>query len=77
MICKTLKKLSRQLQPYQEVERAINEVHTKRPEEKKVDIRVLVHLISYAEFQFGDRIPGKAYRERENGERTDNWRVEQ
>jgi tetratricopeptide (TPR) repeat protein len=34
------------------------------------------HLLSYAEFQFGDRIPGKAYRERSNGEQIDNWVVE-
>jgi tetratricopeptide (TPR) repeat protein len=34
-------------------------------------------LISYALHQFGDRILGKAYRERAfNGERIDNWRVE-
>jgi hypothetical protein len=34
-------------------------------------------LISYALLQFGDRIPGKAYRERAfNGECIDNWIVE-
>jgi ABC-type cobalt transport system substrate-binding protein len=33
-------------------------------------------LISYATHQFGDRVPGKAYRERITGELTDNWRVE-
>jgi tetratricopeptide (TPR) repeat protein len=33
-------------------------------------------LISYAEYQFGDRTPGKAYRERENGDCIDNWVVE-
>jgi tetratricopeptide (TPR) repeat protein len=33
-------------------------------------------LISYAEHQFGDRVPGKAYRERLNGDRIDNWNVE-
>jgi tetratricopeptide (TPR) repeat protein len=33
-------------------------------------------LILYAEFQFGDRVPGKSYRERENRERIDNWKVE-
>jgi hypothetical protein len=32
--------------------------------------------ISYAELQFGDRIPGKAYRERSNGEQIENWVVE-
>jgi tetratricopeptide (TPR) repeat protein len=44
---------------------------------KKEQMRVLEHLISYALYQFGDRILGKTYRERAfNGERTDNWRVE-
>jgi tetratricopeptide (TPR) repeat protein len=34
-------------------------------------------LISYALFHFGDRVLGKAYRERAfNSERIDNWRVE-
>jgi hypothetical protein len=33
-------------------------------------------LISYAEHQFGDRVQGKAYRERVSGERIDNWRFE-
>jgi tetratricopeptide (TPR) repeat protein len=34
-------------------------------------------LISYALYQFGDRVVGKAYRERAfNGERIDDWRVE-
>jgi tetratricopeptide (TPR) repeat protein len=33
-------------------------------------------LISYAWHQFGDRIPGKAYREMVNGERINNWNVE-
>jgi tetratricopeptide (TPR) repeat protein len=43
----------------------------------KEEVRVLGHLISYALHQFGDRILGKAYRERAfNGERIDNWRVE-
>jgi hypothetical protein len=32
--------------------------------------------LSYAAFQFGDRVIGKSYRERENGDRIDNWNVE-
>jgi hypothetical protein len=43
---------------------------------KKEEIRVLGHLISYAEHQFGDRVLGKAYRERGSGERINNWSVE-
>jgi tetratricopeptide (TPR) repeat protein len=32
--------------------------------------------MSYSEHQFGDRVPGKAYRERKVGDRNDNWTVE-
>jgi hypothetical protein len=76
LICKTLKKLSLQLQLYQEVARVIEEISEERPEKLQLDIRVLGHLIFYAERQFGDRVSGKAYRERGNGERMDNWIVE-
>jgi tetratricopeptide (TPR) repeat protein len=34
------------------------------------------HLLSYAEFQFGDQVKGKHYREREDGECISNWQVE-
>jgi tetratricopeptide (TPR) repeat protein len=72
-----LKKLSLKLQPYHEVARVIEEIHeeisTKNKEQK---LRVLEHLISYADYQFGDRILGKSYRERGNGDRIDNWSVE-
>jgi hypothetical protein len=33
-------------------------------------------LIAYAEYQFGGRVDGIAYRERENSGRLDNWDVE-
>ncbi len=56
-ICKTLKKLSLQLQPYQEVVRLIVEVHNEK-REKKVKGRMLEHLGCFAEHQFGDRFPG-------------------
>jgi len=68
LICKTLKKLSLQLQPYHEATRVIKEILGERPKKMQLDIRVLEHLISYSEHQFGDRVPGKAYRERGNGE---------
>ena len=72
-----MKKLSFQLQPYHEVVRVIEEIREELSSKKKEEVRVLGHLISYALFQFGDRILGKAYRERAfNGERIDNWRVE-
>jgi tetratricopeptide (TPR) repeat protein len=76
LICKTLKKLSLQLQPYQEVARVIEETLQERPNKIQLDIRVFGHLISYAENQFGDRVSGKAYRERGNGDRINNWKVE-
>eukprot|EP00596_Hydrurales_sp_CCMP1899_P006824 CAMPEP_0119035792 /NCGR_PEP_ID=MMETSP1177-20130426/3018_1 /TAXON_ID=2985 /ORGANISM="Ochromonas sp, Strain CCMP1899" /LENGTH=395 /DNA_ID=CAMNT_0006994563 /DNA_START=262 /DNA_END=1449 /DNA_ORIENTATION=+ len=38
--------------------------------------RLLVHLICYAEHQFGDRVVGKSYRKRGEGERMENWIVE-
>jgi hypothetical protein len=72
-----LKKLSHQLQPYHEVLRVIEEIReeiSKKNEQQK--LRVLEHLLSYAAHQFGDRILGKSYRERGNGERIDNWMVE-
>lgn len=37
---------------------------------------VLKHVLAYTEFQFGDRIPGKSYREHSNGDRLSNFKVE-
>jgi tetratricopeptide (TPR) repeat protein len=54
----------------------INEILGERPKKMQLDIRVLEHLISYSEHQFGDRVPGKAYRERKDGNRIDNWVVD-
>jgi hypothetical protein len=76
LICKILKKLSDGFQPYHEVSRVIDEILDEMPENKELGIRILGHLISYAERQFGNRILGKAYRERNSGERIDNWGVE-
>jgi tetratricopeptide (TPR) repeat protein len=74
LICKSLKNLSNKLEPYSHVLRIIQE--TLNAAKNVSDIRILSHLLSYAEFQFGDRILGKAYRERENGERISNWEAE-
>ena len=71
-----MKKLSHQLQPYQDVVRLINEMNNELPKKKDLEVRVLKHLIAYAEHQFGDRVPGKSYRERGDGDRMDNWVVE-
>jgi tetratricopeptide (TPR) repeat protein len=71
-----LKKLSLQLQPYHETAKVIEEIQEELSIKRKEEIRVLRHLISYAEDQFGDRVLGKAYRERGTVECIDNWRVE-
>jgi hypothetical protein len=76
LICKTLKKLSLQLQPHHEALRVIKGIFGERPKKVQLDIRVLEHLISYSGHQFGDRVLGKAYRERKDGDRIDNWTVE-
>jgi hypothetical protein len=70
--CQTLKKLSNELQPYHEVVQEITEATDKGAG----NIRIIEHILSYAEFQFGDRIPGKPYRERGNGDQISNWKVE-
>lgn len=73
-ICKTLKKLPNQIQPYRDVGRVITEIlHS--PEIISQNKRILVHLLSFAELQFGERSSGKAYRER-GTDRIDNWTVE-
>jgi tetratricopeptide (TPR) repeat protein len=71
-----LKKLSFQLQSYHETTKILEEIHNELSIKKKEEERVLGHLISYAEHQFGDRVLGKAYRERGSGECIDNWTVE-
>jgi hypothetical protein len=76
IICKIIKKLSLKLQPYHEVYYVIKEVRNEISTNQQQKSRVLEHFLSYAEHQFGDRVPGKAYRERLNGERYHNWRAE-
>jgi hypothetical protein len=75
LICKSLKKLSHELQPYNEVTRIIDEMSNESQKKIDLDVRILNHLISYAEHQIGDRIPGKDYRERANGDRISTWNV--
>jgi hypothetical protein len=73
-ICKILKKLSFQLQPYHEVIQVIKEIREVVVTQKMENTRVLGHSISYALYQFGDRVIGKTCRERAfNGECIDNW----
>jgi hypothetical protein len=76
-ICKTLKKLSNLiLQPYRVVVHSIKEIRVKEFKKAEMNIRVWKNLVSYAEYQFGNRVLGRVYREREDGERIDNWFVE-
>jgi tetratricopeptide (TPR) repeat protein len=71
-----LKRLSHQLQPYQEVIQIIEGIAEEIREKNKLEMRVFKHLISYALYQLGDRVVEKKYRERENGERINNWNAE-
>jgi hypothetical protein len=64
-ICPILKKLTNKLQPYREVIRIKDEVLAY----KGKDCRVFEHLLSYLEYQFGEKVAGIDYRERGNGER--------
>jgi tetratricopeptide (TPR) repeat protein len=70
-ICKFLKRLSNNLQPYHEVEQVIEEIL-----DTPGNARVLDHLLKYTEFQFGNRIHGQTYRQRGNSGRKDNFEVE-
>jgi hypothetical protein len=76
LVCKTIKKLSHELQPYQEVVRMIEEIDEERPKKAHLNVRVLGHLVSFAEHQFGDRVVGRSYRVRINGDRIGNWESE-
>jgi tetratricopeptide (TPR) repeat protein len=73
-MCPILKKLSNTLQPFHQVVEMIFEI-LKSPE-KRANARVLGHLLSYAENQFGNQVAGIHYRERQDGERIDNWTVD-
>jgi hypothetical protein len=76
LICKTLKKLSNNLERYSVAFRVIGDLCESETPNYFDEIRILRHLLLYAEFQFGDRVIGKEYRERDGGERIDNWNVE-
>jgi tetratricopeptide (TPR) repeat protein len=72
-MCPILKRLSNKLQTFREATRIINEIVAST---KGNFVRILEHLLSYAEYQFGKEITGISYREREDGERIDNWHVD-
>jgi hypothetical protein len=72
-MCPTLKKLTNKLQPYYDVSLLIIEILESK---KGHDIRVLEHLLSFADYQFGKVVSGKHYRERGVGERISNFEVD-
>jgi hypothetical protein len=61
------------LQPFKKILKIVNEVISS---DKGENIRVLEHLLSYAEYQFGKEVTGMDYRERGNGECISNWCVD-
>jgi hypothetical protein len=71
-ICPILKTLLHRLQPFHEVVRIIKEIGSA----KGTNVRILEHLLSYAEHQFGKEIPGLGYRKRKDGERISNFEVD-
>jgi len=71
-MCPILKKLSNKLEPFHEAYRIINEILATK---KGNEIRVLEHLLSYAEYQFGEKVNGVLYRERD-GERINSWNID-
>lgn len=76
LICKTIKKLSLQIQSNDEVCRVFDDLFDDITMVPSANIRFLGHLVFYIEYQFGDRVLGKDYRERGNGEHIPNWDVE-
>jgi hypothetical protein len=54
----------------------IEKIREEGPRKPQLNVRLLEHLKTYCVHQFGERVPGKNYRERGNGERINNWTVE-
>jgi hypothetical protein len=74
LICPILKKPPNKLQSYKEAVQIVDEMLTSN---KGNNARVLAHLLSYADYQFGQHIAGSKYRERSDGqERISNWDVD-
>jgi hypothetical protein len=72
-MCPILKKLSSKLQPFNEAYQIVSDICASS---KGNNLRILQHLLSYAEFQFGKQIEGIGYRVRSNGDGISNWEVE-
>jgi hypothetical protein len=72
-ICAILKKLPNKQQSYNEAVQIIKEILTSN---RGNDLRVLDHLLSFADYQFRPPITGRDYRERSDGQRVSNWDVD-
>jgi hypothetical protein len=70
-MCPILKKLSNCLQTLDNANQIIREILSK----KDNSLRILEHLLSYAEYQFGTPVEGIGHRER-GGQRECNWNVD-
>ena len=75
MMC--LKKLTDELLPFDKVLARISElsrmwIDNEVSRNTDQALEILIHLLSFAEQQYGEALPGQAYRERPNGERVDN-----
>jgi hypothetical protein len=79
-ICKILKKFSRRFQPCPEVLKVIMETREENIRNKQLEARVLQQLVSYTEFQCGNRVIGGASREWGNGDHIEGdsllWKLE-
>jgi hypothetical protein len=72
-MCPILKKFSNKLQPFDEVVKIVDEVLLSK---KGDEVRILEHLLSYTESQFGKEKTRIGYRERGDGTRISNWAVD-
>jgi hypothetical protein len=78
-MCPILKKLSNKQQSVNKVIRIISDIISSGQNAITgfyMDVRILEHLLSYAQHQFGKKIVGENYWERENGEHVSNWIAE-
>jgi hypothetical protein len=72
-ICTILKRLPYHLHSCDEAARVTTEILASN---KGNDVRVLKHLLSYADNQFGQQVEGRDYRVRGDGQRIANWVVD-
>jgi tetratricopeptide (TPR) repeat protein len=73
LICPTLKKLPSNLQSFRDADRIIWKILEST---RGNDMRVLEHLLSFAENQFGKEVVGMGSRKRSYGQGISNWKIE-